>query len=197
MSLATRTKLYLEREDALEALCKHVSCGGTIPNFCQLHDIDYAEVVWWLKQEQNRMKQVNGSRQDRNEWIIEGICSKLADLASVEASEYLDDNGDVKPVGDWTPRARYALSQYSVSDTSSGRRVSVKMQDKVQPITLIGKYLGMFTEQMNISADADAIDMIANVAERVQKKKRELAEKEKTNESDSSAKHLALVEPGT
>ncbi len=124
-----------------------------------------------LKRRQARMrKKYNLSA----EWIVERLM-KIADASLGEALEF-DDEGNLRWNWDkMTPEFRYALTGIKTREYKEGRgknaegisEIKPEMADKLRALELLGKYLGLWKEKIEVSAEDDLIKRLRSGWNRV------------------------------
>jgi phage terminase small subunit len=101
------------------------------------------------------------------EWVL----GELRKLAGYDAGAIFNDDGSLKPIKEWDASARAALvaldHDHLFEYFGKGQRkhigntVKVKLADKLRALELLGKYLKLFTDKVEVTASEDLAALIA------------------------------------
>lgn len=87
------------------------------------------------------------------------IIQELAQMAFFDPLEVYELDGSVKPLNQITPEARRCIKDISFRAIGKGRNAEVYTQysvhDKMRGLELLGKYLALFTDKVDISGKLD------------------------------------------
>lgn len=115
---------------------------------------------------------------DRAQVTEDYIVKKLVAIAEANLGDIVttDDNGKVRlDYSKLSSDLRYALSGLTIEESMKGRgdkaepvvKIKVTVADKLRAIEMLGKYLGMFKEKVEVSGDALLIEQLQRGRERV------------------------------
>lgn len=80
------------------------------------------------------------------------ILTELARIAFIDPAEFYDEGGNVKDIHSISETARRAISEYSESTGRDGEgRRRVRVSDKLRALELLGKYLGMYKDHLEVT----------------------------------------------
>jgi hypothetical protein len=161
-ALATREELT--RADALERICKHMACGGKLTEYCRNMNINYHDVYWWLRDKPERLSEFKKAQEMRAEWIAEDVISNLANISQMDLGDLVDDDGSIKPVGEWPEWARRSVQSLEVTKSGDSTKTSVKMPDRLKAYEMVGKWLGMFKDVKEHRHEINISDAILNAS---------------------------------
>lgn len=121
-----------------------------------------------VKAEIKRRQDMAGKRAAINEdWIVE----RLRRIAEAELGDVLSFDEDGTPSFDMTkmtPEMRYALTGVKVRKYNKGRgpeaepvvEITPQLADKLRALEMLAKYLGMFTEKIELTADDSLMEAL-------------------------------------
>ncbi len=98
---------------------------------------------------------------DSTAYTPEKIVKEWAELASVDVSEFVTDDWDIKPKDQLTAAQRQALVGLEIVEKKDGRTVKFKFA-KVEAKKELGKLLGMYQESSNGSTGLDITINLGN-----------------------------------
>jgi phage terminase small subunit len=109
------------------------------------------------------------------EWVL----GELRKLAGYDAGAIFNDDGSLKPIKEWDASARAALvgldheklfEHFGKGQAKHvGATVKVKLADKLRALELLGKYLKLFTEKVELDATTNFTEALARVLDRKRK----------------------------
>jgi hypothetical protein len=169
--LGKRTLNHLEEDDAIEEICKHISSGGSLIDYCRGLNLRFCDVTWWLQQDAGRYQQYRSALAAQKTWMIEALCGHLVDIASFDFADITDPNGEILPPHKWPERARKGILGFAVTDTKDGQRVNVKRNDPMKAIEMLAKIHGLLKEQVELSGNLSLSDMVTEAANRMKEKR--------------------------
>lgn len=114
------------------------------------------------KELKRRREKMAAKKRVSEEWVLERLM-KIADASLGDLLEF-DDEGKVRYNWDkLTPEMRYALTGMKTREYKEGRgpdatpvtEMKPEMADKLRALDMIAKYLGMFTEKVEVSVEED------------------------------------------
>lgn len=133
-----------------------------------------------VQAEIKRRQDMAGKRAEVNEdWIVE----RLRRIAEAELGDVLVFDEDGTPSLDMSKMSaemRYALTGVRVRKYNQGRgedaspvvEISPTMADKLRALEMLAKYLGMFTDKVEITADDDLMARLVEGRKRAAKRNR-------------------------
>jgi phage terminase small subunit len=106
------------------------------------------------------------------DWVL----GELRKLAGYDAGAIFNDDGSLKPIKEWDPSVRAALvglehdklfEHFGKTEAKHvGATVKVKLADKLRALELLGKYLKLFTEKVQLDATANFTETLARILAR-------------------------------
>lgn len=153
----------IEKPDTLDKICQHVSNGGSLINLCELWEVQYSAVFYWIDRDEARRKQYHTAIDARVEWMIQRLLAELKALAFVDVRRVFDAQGDILPPDQWPSEVAKAVAGLDVSVGLDEARIKkVKFYDKLKSIDLLGKQLGMFIQRHEVTGKVTLEDLIAS-----------------------------------
>jgi phage terminase small subunit len=104
-----------------------------------------------------RVDELQARREQRTEITQDSVLRELARIGFSDARKLFDENGKLKPVGEWDDQAAAAVSSVEVTEEFAGRGADreqvgftkkVRLWDKVNALVNMGKHLGMFDDKV-------------------------------------------------
>lgn len=97
----------------------------------------------------------------RNDITVDRVLQEIALIAFLDIKEFYNDNGTVKKVCEIEEKARRAISSVTTRELWIGKGEkaelfsieSIKSGDKLKALELLGRYLSMFKDKLEISVD--------------------------------------------
>lgn len=161
VDLAVR-EAELSSPDRMDKIVGHLSCGGTLIDYCRLVGQSFADIKKWIAADEGRKKAYEDAKLARQEWLFERVLAEYKDLSTFSLDQIYGEDGELRPVADWPQSAKAAVAgiesveQFEMVD---GERVptgvvkKVKMWDKTKTLQDIGKHLKMFAEVVDINVN--------------------------------------------
>ena len=118
-------------------------------------------------------------------FAAEGVMKHLVACATLDPADFFDDEGNVRPISQIPKYARLAVSGLTVEDKLDregnpvGKKITLKFNDRLKALELIGKTEAMFTEKVQVDTTLTISQIIEDLEDR--KKKTEV-KSEKFNE---------------
>jgi hypothetical protein len=170
--MGTLAKLSDKPSYLLEEICRHVASGGSLTDYCHALGFSYADVTWWLQRDDERHDRYRKALSARKEWVIEGVLGRLVNAADFNLADICDDEGRILPPNQWPGKMRGPVSTYAESEGAGGKvRRTVKAVDPLKAVELLGKQLGIFKEQIDITGSISLADMVTEAAKVVEKRR--------------------------
>lgn len=152
----TRLERWAEFKDIPElfdTIINYVSAGGTLVELAQVWDIPDAWLVQYVTETAERGERIKtAERVARSEWFTSMILAELRKIGTVDVTRIFDENGALKPVGEWPAECAAALESIDVVETYdkdgelTGNIKKVKFSKKDAALKLLGMQIGMFKE---------------------------------------------------
>lgn len=95
------------------------------------------------------VQSAQAARSERTEIDANWVLTRLADEATADLADILDEAGVIKPVRDWPLIWRQGLvagidvQEDTVEGVKVGQTVKIKLSDRIRRIELIGKHIGV------------------------------------------------------
>ena len=107
--------------------------------------LKYYQLVEWIRADESRQERFDRAVSDRREWAMEAVLGELQRLALGDSRELFDDDGRLKPPGEWSETAASMVA--SVSRNGKGAVTKVTMINRLRALEMLGKHLNMFAER--------------------------------------------------
>lgn len=113
---------------------------------------------------------------------VHEVLRGLGEIAFLDPADIFDDAGDVKPLSQIPAHARRCIAAleiqelYDAESRTTYRVKKIKMHDKVRTLELLGKYLKLFVDRVEHSADDSLAQILSRVAAKVEADKARLLE---------------------
>lgn len=92
---------------------------------------------------------------ERLDVTVQRVINELACIAFVDVGEFFGETGKLRPIHEIPENARRALSALDLEQILNGNAKTTsfkaKMHSKEKALELIGKYLGMFAEKIDVN----------------------------------------------
>lgn len=150
--------------DTLEKICVHVSNGGSLIDLCELWEVQYSAVFYWIDRDDERRKKYMAALDARSEWMIQKLLGELKALAFVDIRKIFDAEHNILTPDKWPAEVAKAIAGLDVSTLTddAGQLKKVKFYDKLKSIDLLGKQLGMFIQRHEVTGKVTLEDLIAS-----------------------------------
>lgn len=121
-----------------------------------------------VQAEIKRRQDMAGERAAINEdWIVERL-RRIAEAELGDVITYDEDGAPQFDLSKMTPEMRYALTGVKVRKYNKGRgpdaepvvEMTPQLADKLRALEMLAKYLGMFTEKIEMTADDSLLDAL-------------------------------------
>ena len=180
-SYESRLAEFVESDESLVDIIRHVSQGGTVVEFCDKNDLRLEDILAWVKMDASRSKDLDIARECRKTRHLEEMISQLRDIMNSNISQaYNQVNGDPLPMNEWPLGLKAALSSYdlvtnySPKDGKFSRSAKFRVWDKLKVMEMIGKLYGIWVERVEHSGNVD-------IAHRMRDADTRLEEREKSD----------------
>lgn len=130
-----------KKEPDLDDICDHVANGGTLAKYCDDNDLNFGKVSFWIKEDGLRNQKYKDALACRKEWSVQRLCGMVMEMASFDPASVFTKSGEMKPISDWPPAARAALSQF---ESVGSVPTKVKFVDRLKSLEVLGRAMGMF-----------------------------------------------------
>jgi phage terminase small subunit len=105
-------------------------------------------------QVQERIQKLKDERAKRTAITADRVINELATIGFAKVKDYLTWDGKkltIKKFEDLTPEQQSVISEMSESVNVAGINHKIKFHDKLRALELIGKHLGLFKDQIEVS----------------------------------------------
>lgn len=142
--------------DLLRRITRHVSNGGSLIDLAGLMDVEYCDLIGWIRIDPSRASAYEQALIDRKEWAKESILRELRAIGAFDIRQLLADDGSVLPVSQWPADAAKAVAAIEVYEEFAGQGLDrakigetkrLKIVDKLKALELQAKNLAMLTEK--------------------------------------------------
>lgn len=167
----------LSDPDRMEKMVLHISCGGTLVDYCKLTGQSYPVVLKWIKDDPKRLEAYEAAKEARQDWLFERVLQEYTAMSTFELSDIYNSDGALKPVDEWSKGAKAMLAgveSFEIEEMIDGEKVpvgtlkKVKLWDKTKTLEALGRYLKMFREQidLNVNGRVSLVDALAEAESR-------------------------------
>lgn len=125
-------------------VCDYVAGGGTLVEYCALHELSYPAVLRWIRTDVTRRDLYERAKEDGDQWQIDKIRCELRDLGDIDLSLMFDDQGKTRPFHLWPHKLQRSVREIETTDEG----VKIKFHDKLKALELMGRTSGMFKEKI-------------------------------------------------
>lgn len=121
-----------------------------------------------------RIEQLQQKQYEKLEITVDRIKSELAAVAFLDIGEAFHEDGTLKEIQDMPEQVRRAIGGMTITVTRNQKETTeyetknVKIIDKIKPLELLGKELGMFVER---TADVSDVVTQADLKARLESEK--------------------------
>jgi len=148
----------IDYEPDIDAICKFVSDGGTLAKYCKDHGHPFGEVSGWIKENELRKSQYKEACVCRDDWTVQHLSSMLMEIARFDHSSVINDDNTIKPVSEWSPAARLAISEVELVPGTA--MVKVKFTPRLKALEMIGKARGMFKQKIELESGQTLSELV-------------------------------------
>lgn len=102
---------------------------------------------------QRKIQELQKETAKKIDITVQNVLEELAKLAFSNLPAMLKQQGDsfaLKDLGDLADDQKAAISEITETENNRGRKVKFKLYDKPKALELLGRHLGMFTDNINI-----------------------------------------------
>jgi len=107
-----------------------------------------------------RVAELQAGRSERTRITADDVLRELAKMAFANMGDYVRVEADGRPCVDLSAVTREqfaAVQEVNTEENVAGTvKVKIKLSDKRASLELIGKHLGMFTDRLKLSGDAES-----------------------------------------
>lgn len=156
----------------IEDMCKSVSNGGSVIQYCEQKGINYGDFMFKLRRDPVWHRIYLQAQSDRDEWIKEQLIVLLQKINSADIKHLFNENGNYVGVQDLPSNVTQVIKKLKVKLQSNGpdeapdEILEVEFYDKQKSIDLLGKYVQMFIERVvvhNVVSLEDSVHKSWNV----------------------------------
>jgi phage terminase small subunit len=116
-----------------------------------------AQMAWGYFQDPDVEAEIDrrlSEKRAQSKLTSDTVLEWLSQMAEVQISDILAEDGSLRPFAEWPPRARRSVQSLEIEENpiTGVQRVKPKFVDKKAVIELIGKHLKMFTDKLEVDA---------------------------------------------
>lgn len=136
----------------MTAVCERVADGDDIGVVAAAYGWRRGQMMRWITQSPDRLEAYKLAERARGEAIDAACQQALWEIACMSPGEVMDDDWELKNQSEVDPRALRCVSGVTVrTDKDGNKTVSVKFNDKLRAIELLGKMRGLFKNDINVN----------------------------------------------
>lgn len=152
-----------------DIICSAVANGGSLVELCNKWDVRYSDIMKWIREDQAREAAYNNALKDRDEWFVSSLIQELRYISMSNITQLFDENGVMLPLDQWPAGAARAVEAVKVDELFDGdgknrRQIGytkqVKMWNKTKAIELLGRYLKMFLDRVEVSGNLTLEELV-------------------------------------
>lgn len=106
---------------------------------------------------QNAIQQAMNERQNRTQINADYVLNRLVQIDQLDVLDILDNQGNIKPIDEWSKEWRTNISSIEVVEDSHGILRKIKFPDKVKNLELLGRHI-----QVGAWSDKKVVDNISS-----------------------------------
>ena len=153
-------KVLGNTEEAMKNICTWVSDGRSLMSLCDLWEMSYGKVMWWLNLDPQRRAHYDQATIDGEEAKLMRPIATLEAVANFDIRSLYDDNGKLKDPTQYDKHTAMAVSGIDVTDEyDKGEKIStsskIKTNDKLKAIELLGKNYKLWTDKIEHGGSLD------------------------------------------
>ncbi len=158
----------LQSEDLHSDICTHISSGGTVESLAELWDIPGGWIMEFMVDTPAKRTAFESACVARDAWISEALTRQAIALSTSDIRGILDDEGLVRPRGEWPADLAKCIQSFDVSvDKDGNPTYRVKLYDKLKAIELAGRRVGTFQPSVDVKVSG-SLDLASIVKESMQ-----------------------------
>lgn len=136
--------------DIVEYLCRHVTMGGAVSDFCEVFKVDYFTLMKVIGENKTYKQSFNLAKSARKDYIKEKVTEELMNIASSKVTDAYESNGALKSIEDIPDNIKSLISSVK---TSENETVEVKFQDKSKALDMLSKQQGMYVQKIEMKTE--------------------------------------------
>lgn len=162
-------ELIQDEAQMLRDICRHVASGGSLIEWCNIMQVYYADVSFWLRADKERSRMWEECQRDRGEWYKESILLELRRLSMSDIRKIFNEDGSILPAHEWPDDIASVISSIEAVEEFEGAgrdreqvgwNKKVKLWNKEKAIELLGKHIAMFTEHVHHTGQITLEDLV-------------------------------------
>lgn len=147
-------------DETMHSICRHVASGGSLIEWCDLMQVHYGDISYWIRSDKERNRLWVDCQNDRKEWIKDRLLLELRRIMTSDIRKVFDEKGNILPVHEWPDEvASFVASIETVEEfqgkgkdkEKTGFNKKLKLWNKDNGIQAMMKHLGMLTETVQHS----------------------------------------------
>lgn len=117
---------FFSDPERMDKICSHVANGGSLIDLAEMFQINYSEIIAWIRRDVNNSKRYTQALEDRTEWTKDALLNELNKLI---------------------------LKQTEPDPTDPSKLTRAQVRDRIKAIELLGKHLSLFTEKHEVKGE--------------------------------------------
>ena len=151
-------------DDVIKHLCRHITMGGAITDFCEGFKIDYFTLMKTIENNKAFRSDFKIAQSARNEYVKEKVTAELLNIVSTDITEAYSSGFDVKDIESLPKNIKRLISALETSQDGT----KLKFQDKSKGLDILSKQQGMYVQKVELKADESLLGLLS------QKEKKDL-----------------------
>ena len=165
----TKLQAAIDDPNFIEVICAHTASGGSLLDLCETMQINYGQVMGWIRKNRVFEERYCSALDDRQEWVKETVLRELRRMSTFDIRELYNEEGSMKAVHEWPDDIAAAVESLDVTEdfeTVDGKKECVgqvkklKSYNKQKAIDMLGKTMQLFTESYDLTAKLSLEDIV-------------------------------------
>lgn len=165
--LRGRTERVLTEPNLMDVIECHVQMGGSLIDLCRMWSIRYADVLAWVRFDEDRRRRYEQALLDRDEWVFERVLSEVRALAMSDIRELYDERGQLKTPDQWPESIARAVQAVEIKEeidpetgAVEGYTKRVRLWSKEKAIETMLKVMGRLVDRQHHTGEVRLEDVI-------------------------------------
>jgi hypothetical protein len=159
-------KFMNETPKLMDAVFLHISGGGSLTDFADLWNIDFAYVWQWVESNPERAATHKSATKARSDWATEKCLAHLRASATFDIRKLYDEKGVLLAPHKWPEEVAAAVAgldvseQYDKDGKITAHVKKTKMNDKLAAIKMQLTVEGKFIEKKELTGKFTIADLV-------------------------------------
>lgn len=168
-TILERTNRLLGDPDAMRTIYSHIANGGYLPDLCEMWQVKYSDVTYWIHNDKEREKLYINALEARQEWAVQRLLSEIQKISFINIKQLFNEDHTLKPPSEWPADIAASVSSIEVMEEFAGtgnekmligHTKKIKLLDKLKAIEMLGKDLGRFVAKHEVTGKITLEDLV-------------------------------------